>query len=348
MKDNLRYSELSKLFVLALRGTKQLNLVVTDKIGRSDRFVYSTCMSTQFENPFLLKRKRKLIDLLMNYAPHLVLPRKTVIMKEGSSISGVRLNDFVLKNRSYEKTRLLNSVDYSDFELFDTEKYPQALLTNEYRINYSRLMLELLNSYGEQGNSVELCVEKEEEQRGNSFRVLDFEPCSRNDIRLVTADGELLLLNIDNELVIYTSSLMDETKVLETVRGLIPSVERIGVYDDHFAPIDFERLFVDFETEQKKFGGIKEGMIDSILAIEDMKLAGNYRLLSDLCDEKYDIAKQTGIGYQKFATLFYRYGARIDEMIDMAYEMLSETRDEELIWNRCEEQISRSYVGTRD
>lgn len=59
-----------------------------------------------------------------------------------------------------------------------------------------------------------------------------------------------------------------------------------------------------------------------------------FRILQSECDEKFDLAKQTGIEYWEFSRLFYRYRFQIDEMIDEAYELMNKERDPQLIWQQ--------------
>lgn len=61
-----------------------------------------------------------------------------------------------------------------------------------------------------------------------------------------------------------------------------------------------------------------------------------FRELQLTCDEKFDLAKQTGICYERFTYFFYRYYSQIDDMIENAYKMMETTRDPDFIWDSIE------------
>lgn len=58
--------------------------------------------------------------------------------------------------------------------------------------------------------------------------------------------------------------------------------------------------------------------------------------IDERCNEYFDEAKQTGILFQKFKLLFYRYGKEIEELTDMAYKKMNETKNPEEIWEKSE------------
>lgn len=60
------------------------------------------------------------------------------------------------------------------------------------------------------------------------------------------------------------------------------------------------------------------------------------------CDEKFDLAKQTGIEYGKFSYYFYRYNDCIDDLIELAYKKISENRTEPLmVWKQVENEYQK-------
>ncbi|HPB05705.1 MAG TPA: hypothetical protein PKX60_05650, partial [Prolixibacteraceae bacterium] len=57
------------------------------------------------------------------------------------------------------------------------------------------------------------------------------------------------------------------------------------------------------------------------------------------CDEKFDLAKQTGIDYHRFCYYYYRFSKDIDILTEQAYEEMNSTRnDPEKIWEKVEKQ----------
>lgn len=62
------------------------------------------------------------------------------------------------------------------------------------------------------------------------------------------------------------------------------------------------------------------------------------------CDEKFDLAKQTGIEYRKFSYYFYRYHDCIDDLIELAYQEMNENRtDPQLVWENVEKEFQKLF-----
>ena len=72
----------------------------------------------------------------------------------------------------------------------------------------------------------------------------------------------------------------------------------------------------------------------------DECIDGNYNKVFDWCDSFFDEAKQTGITYQKFQNFFFRYGPEIAYMTERAYELMNETRDADIIWEKAEKEMA--------
>lgn len=63
--------------------------------------------------------------------------------------------------------------------------------------------------------------------------------------------------------------------------------------------------------------------------------------VEDVMETAYDISKQTGISFQEFRDLFYRYGSAMDVMTEHAYQWMNKTRDHSVIWN----EVIEMYRG---
>lgn len=70
----------------------------------------------------------------------------------------------------------------------------------------------------------------------------------------------------------------------------------------------------------------------------------NFRFLQNQCDAKFDLAKQTGIGYPAFSYYFYRYRNQIDSMTELAYDMMNEDRNSDNIWAKVESEFLKSEL----
>jgi hypothetical protein len=75
-------------------------------------------------------------------------------------------------------------------------------------------------------------------------------------------------------------------------------------------------------------------------AFKNEEMSGdNFRNIQNECDEKFDLAKQTGIDYQHFMHLFYRYRESIDELIDKAYQQMNKERNPSILWKNTEQEL---------
>ena len=62
----------------------------------------------------------------------------------------------------------------------------------------------------------------------------------------------------------------------------------------------------------------------------------------------FDIAKQTGIGFQEFRTFYFRYGKAIDWMTERAYDWMIKERDAKIIWSRAEADYAATFEWGKD
>ncbi len=72
-----------------------------------------------------------------------------------------------------------------------------------------------------------------------------------------------------------------------------------------------------------------------------------HRPVEDLTESAFDLAKQTGIGFQDFRKLFLRYGLGIDWITERAYEWMDNTRDPRKIWHHALEEFSARFEWGR-
>lgn len=67
-----------------------------------------------------------------------------------------------------------------------------------------------------------------------------------------------------------------------------------------------------------------------------------FRQLQAECDEKFDLAKQTGINYESFCYFFYRYRLSIDELIELAYLQMDTNRtNPQMVWKLVEQDFQK-------
>lgn len=102
---------------------------------------------------------------------------------------------------------------------------------------------------------------------------------------------------------------------------------------------NFARFYFEVEKRISKEIGKKILLKKTLNPVKQNTIsADKFRQIQNTCDEKFDLAKQTGVPYLKFKYFFYRYPEKIDDFIEIAYEQMNQTRDAELIWDKIEKE----------
>lgn len=68
----------------------------------------------------------------------------------------------------------------------------------------------------------------------------------------------------------------------------------------------------------------------------------NFLQLQAECEEKYDLAKQSGISFDKFQYYFFRYRKNIDVFTEKAYLKLKMNKNPETIWSETEREFQET------
>ena len=71
-------------------------------------------------------------------------------------------------------------------------------------------------------------------------------------------------------------------------------------------------------------------------------------LTEDLMETAFDLARQTGIDFLSFRTLYFRYGSAIEPMTEHAYALMETTRDPSVIWREAERSYQENYEWLAD
>jgi hypothetical protein len=103
----------------------------------------------------------------------------------------------------------------------------------------------------------------------------------------------------------------------------------------------FEKNLNSERREISKAIGKRIRFKKMIKALNYNKFDGfNFRKLQAECEEKFDLAKQTGIDYKKFSYFFYRYYDHIDDLIELAYQKINSHRsDPQRLWETVEQEF---------
>ncbi|HOO85996.1 MAG TPA: hypothetical protein PLS94_15600 [Prolixibacteraceae bacterium] len=123
------------------------------------------------------------------------------------------------------------------------------------------------------------------------------------------------------------------------VRNDEANPSQITLFDEDFISMKkaLSAYFKQIKTETRKSFDINH-----IQKFARFELISNdhFRQIQADCDTKFDVAKQSGVSYQLFSRMFYRYRESIDEFTEKAYELMEKSRDAEKNWG----EVERGYL----
>ena len=331
-----------------LGQNKKVAFLFRSEIIRNDSFFTTTFFPVNFFEVFGLKQMQKQWQLISGKIPHLIRPRKTLYLNPGIfTRSKARLSDFILQNNYEKKSVKADSKQWLALPFLKANP-KKAIYFQEYRINISRLFIECLRFAENKG--AEIYFE-------SAFTI---------------AENEVVFAH-SNQKFSSTHIEITENKTLKKACLPISTHPGFSLFSTKnkqtFRVTEFENQ-LDFEFVSPKNRPIQKQEIAPFIAScfhlnNEFKMAVNstysidlktiYLLLKTIsadlpysfqntslttiderCNECFDEAKQTGISFQKFKLLFYRYGKAIEELTETAYEKMNETRNPEEIWEKAE------------
>lgn len=315
-------------------GQKVL-LVFQKQIERNDSFqVTQTFPFYPFEI-FKSHRKSRMLKKMFLLCPHLIHPQKVIYLQSGRLKTLPLIIDFFFRNQFKEKSTV-NHQKIPENLSFLKIKTLQGIVFQEYKINVSRLFIELLKAFETIGGKVEL------NKRYNKDEISTIIQC-KPEIKTGFLTTIKCPSNFALETKINTSRfrLLENNNLLQITYKNTESQNvtknQIQQKLEKIIPINSESMT---EIELSSFLTTKtiSNIIETINTplpgtFPETKMEDNY----ELSLEKFDIAKQTGITYPEFKILFHRYGTGIDIMIDKAYEKMNRIRDPKKIWDEVED-----------
>ncbi len=325
----------------AVQKGENVLLVFENQIDRNDIFQVTQTFPFNTFQLFKTAREKKLFNRLILLAPHLFQPQKVICYHPKANKIGVNIINFFLRNRLGEKSAIINRPVPGNlsFLKFDVLK---GVVFYEYKINVSRLFIALLKYFELNGGTILL------NKKFKQSNVLSTVPCQpeqdksylleiktppnfalikrvgKNRFRLTENRGQLRIEPIN-----LSAKELSKKQVLNQLNELVSF--------DFNSVQELERhSFISAKTVAALLKVIKKPLPNSF---KNTTIDDNY----ELCLEKFDIAKQTGIAFPDFKILFHRYGAGIDKMIDTAYEKVNEIRDPQKIWEETEKWYQEKY-----
>ena len=320
-------------------GSKVL-LVFENPLNRSDNFQFTETFPLGFTNIanayFAKKRWMKLFKL----CPHLVQAQKVIYShsKKVSSIS--KITDFLYKDHLNSKSTLIAQKKPENLS-FLKSKNLSGVIFQEYKINVSRLFIEILKHFESIGGKILLKAFRPEE-------VVTIIQCNFNqkqriiipvkvpdNFTLVQAYNKAIFRFVEKNNRLQVDAINKSANKLSN-NSVISKVQELLSFDASQVDEIKTDSFLSLPTIKNITNIITEPLPGSF---KDAQIKDNY----ELSLEKFDIAKQTGITYPEFKILYHRYGNSIDEMIDSAYEKMNESRDPIKIWEGVESEFQSKY-----
>ncbi len=328
-------------------------LVFENDLDRTDRFIVTRTFPFHlFEIPSLV-REFNILQRLILLAPHLFQPQKVLYLNEnGIQKFSALLADVLYKNTYQKKLEILNTSQLESLS-FIHPNIRKGIYFQEYKLNVSRLFIELLKYFHSEGGTVKVnCPVKVE------YNTLTFPETRETAVvkkSTICEDQKTVnyLIPLKNPYgfsMVYRNSTLafrflqhrkmwiarpinqaseqlSAQKFLEFIQTLfLPKIEKAGKTESTKNPSS-EIL--------KELANQIPHSLDCSFKQTDLKD------MHERCLEKFDLAKQTGISYAGFKTVFNRYGAGIDEMTEEAYGFMNEFRDPAKIWDITEKNYQK-------
>ncbi len=325
----------------AVQNGEKVLLVFETQIDRNDIFQVTQIFPFNTFQLFKTARQKKLFNRLILLAPHLFQPQKVICYHPKANKAGVNITDFFLRNRLGEKSEIINRPVPGNLSFLKLNKL-KGVVFYEYKINVSRLFIALLKYFELNGGTVLLNGKLEQfdvlstvrcrpEQNKSYLLEIKTPPnfalikrVGKNRFRLTENRGRLQVEPINQ-----SAKNLSKKQVLNPLNKLVSfNLNSVQELERH--------SFISAKTVAALLKVIKTPLPNSF---KNTTIDDNY----ELCLEKFDIAKQTGITFPDFKILFHRYGTGIDKMIDMAYEKVNKIRDPQKIWEETEKWYQEKY-----
>lgn len=302
--------------------------------------------------------------------PHLFFPQRCLFFTPQNSID-TRLNTFfdTLTGRDRDQAALVvNKADVPGPAF--PENFPDKVaLVGEYRFDRNMAILELLHLCLAKGavlldrfshESRALLIECEApSQLESGTTCAGFPYPWQNPVRISRKDYSLLLHKSGSDLKfkLVTGSKHPNSGMIADARMLLHQIFP-DVLEDSLEQLQKNEVQVE-QTDplvlsdpplseirrhllhwQARLGREIKRTIDvekTLKAMGGSAISGEqFRMLQNECDAQFGLARQSGITFEQFSTLFYRYRPYISDMIEEAYELMAEIRDPAVLWKNIE------------
>ncbi len=313
---------------------KRIRIVFENDLFRIDFFQVSMLFPFYFSEVFHKKYEWEKFRKAIKTVPHLFLSQKVFYIGNRRK---AQFADVLLKNRFQQKMQVLLPEQKKAFDFLNPD-FQTGLFFQEYRMNVSRFFIELLHYFAEKGGEVKI-LEKETFSKELDFGKTIF--CSTHTTTIFKASVETFP-------GFYMQVLWNSKRFCLNENENVLEIQMVGKSEN---PVEIEEIvqLLEFYFRIKKPAvkiekiplQLSFSVLHEIVSLVEPPTPGafeqaGFENMFELCREKFDIARQTGIDFPEFKLLFHRYGKNIDELIDRAYETMNEVREPSKIWAKTE------------
>jgi hypothetical protein len=322
-----------------INGSKVL-LVFENPLNRTDNFQLTELFPLHiYDFPRTIKTN-KLWKKLFLLCPHLVQPQKVIYSHSKKVRTIARLADILFKNQFNTKSVFIDRKRPDNFSFLKTD-HLKGVIYQEYKVNVSRIFIEILKYFELNGGKILFKAYHPEE-------ITTVIQCHS-----INRQSYLLSVEVPSNFAFVKSYKKDIFRFTEKKNNL--QVDPINASSDKLSKEEIlhrTQKIISFESNSMKeielISFLSIQSLKNILKVIDKTLPGSFENAQikdnyELSLEKFDLAKQTGITYPEFKILYHRYGAGIDKMIDVAYEKMDKTRDPQKIWEMAEKEFQMEY-----
>ena len=337
-----------------LQQKKRILLIFETGLNRDDRFITTRTFPFCFSELPHLVNELKVWNKIMLEIPHLFQLQKVIYL--GLNKSGYLksvIADTFFKNEYQKKSFKLQDFNQSEFSFFKASP-GKAIVFQEYRFNVARFFIEILKYFKSEGGEIVLSqIDKTGEQ---NFRIKNAStkatgryfssgPQFKTVLKIPVQPYKNFDAIVKRSNSFFRFSEFEMNIIAEAIYPSEKNVsksELINIASDYFSFKKNEVVFKHIPvTPTVKEIAVFLPKIHSVLpcSYQVKNIESNY----EMCLEKYDLAKQTGISYSDFKILFHRYGAAIDEITESAYEKLNEMKETDKIWEAAEKEYRQNH-----
>lgn len=330
-----------------------------------------------FELPNSVSRF-KLLQKIAGFYPTLVYPQRLLTLVEDTRLKAKKLSFFdLLLGREREEASM--PVRFSKYDQYKSieQFFENGAMISEFRFDRNMLLIGLLgecskagarifiNSSSIKSKATVFCTQQP------ALRQIYFSESEflfKNNLRIVMPQCEILLQKTENGFISefqtkqknitadfcqkaakylqMAGAKQPEDQIIDAMLKLFSDKEeslnhdskQIIIRDTNLYALKKECNAAASSISRKIRKRIKFRTWFNKRETANIDTTAFKQIMAD-CDEKFDLAKQTGIDYHRFCYYYYRFSKDIDILTEQAYEEMNSTRnDPEKIWEKVEKQ----------